>query len=80
VPDLDRRLAALPETPGPAPRVWAACAAHLASRHELNRRFAGEIAAATGLPLAELPLLPGGVRGPDDLAVLARSLFSGEGS
>jgi hypothetical protein len=80
LPDLDRRLAALAETPGPAPRVWASCAAHLASRHELNRRFAGEIAAATGLPLAELPLLPGGVRGPDDLAVLARSLCAGEGA
>jgi hypothetical protein len=80
VSDLDRRLAALPETPGPPPRVWAACASHLASRHELNRRFSDEIGATTGLPRVELPLLPGGVRGPDDLAVLARSLFAGEDS
>jgi hypothetical protein len=78
VPDLDRRLAALPETPGPPPHVWAACASHLASRHELNQSFAGEIGAATGLPLVELPLLPGGVRGPEDLALLAGPLFAGE--
>jgi anion-transporting ArsA/GET3 family ATPase len=78
LPDLDRRLAGLAETPGPGPRTWAACAAHLASRHELNRRFASEIEADTGLPAVELPLLASGVRGPDDLAALAAPLLAGE--
>ena len=77
LPDLDRRLAALPATPGPAPRIWAACAAHLASRHALNRRFSDEIAAKTALPVVELPLLPRGVRGPEDLRALAAVLLAG---
>jgi anion-transporting ArsA/GET3 family ATPase len=80
LPDLDRRLAALPATPGPAPRTWAACAAHLASRHALNRRFSDEIGAATALPVVELPLLERGVRGPDDLSRLAAALLAGEAS
>lgn len=79
LPDLDRRLAALPETPGPAPRTWATCAAHLASRHALNRQFSDEIAAETALPVVELPLLASGVRGPDDLGSLAAALLAGEG-
>jgi len=78
LPDLDERLRALPRAPGPAPRTWAACAAHLASRHELNRRFADEIGTDTGLPTVELPLLAGGVRGPDDLARLASVLLPGD--
>ncbi len=78
LPDLDRRLAALPETPGPSPVTWSACAAHLAARHELNRHFSDEIGVHTALPVVELPLLAKGVRGPEDLAVLARSLFAGE--
>jgi anion-transporting ArsA/GET3 family ATPase len=80
LPDLDRRLAALPATPGPSPQMWAACAAHLASRHELNERFANEIGEETGLRTVKLPLLASGVRGPDDLAVLAESLLAGEGA
>ena len=80
VPDLDRRLAALPETPGPKPAVWATCAAHLASRHALNEHFVGEIAEGTGLPVVTLPLLARGVRGPDDLAALARPLLAAEAS
>ena len=79
LPDLDQRLAALPETPGPTPRTWAACAAHLASRHALNRRFSDEIAVETALPVVELPLLASGVRGPDDLGSLAAALLAGEG-
>jgi anion-transporting ArsA/GET3 family ATPase len=78
LPDLDRRLAALPATPGPEPRVWAACAAHLAARHALNQHFLGEIAAGTGLPVVPLPLLPSGVRGPEDLAQLERPLLAAE--
>jgi len=80
LPDLDRRLAALPATPGPTPRSWAACAAHLASRHALNRRFADEIGAETRLPVVELPLLAHGVRGPEDLGTLAATLLAGETS
>ena len=78
LPDLDERLAALPGTPGPAPRFWAACASHLASRHALNRRYADEIGADTALPVVELPLLASGVRGPEDLATLAGALLAGE--
>jgi anion-transporting ArsA/GET3 family ATPase len=78
LPDLDRRLAALATTPGPAPQVWAACAAHLASRHALNRRFSEEIGRETGLPVVELPLLASGVRGPEDLAALGEALFAGD--
>jgi anion-transporting ArsA/GET3 family ATPase len=76
--DLDRRLAALPATPGPKPAVWAACAAHLAARHALNEHFLGEIAEGTGLPVVALPLLASGVRGPDDLAQLARPLLGAD--
>jgi anion-transporting ArsA/GET3 family ATPase len=78
LPDLDRRLAALPATPGPKPAVWAACAAHLAARHALNQHFLGEIASGTGLPVVPLPLLPRGVRGPEDLARLERPLLAAE--
>jgi anion-transporting ArsA/GET3 family ATPase len=78
LPDLDRRLAALAETPGPPPATWAACASHLASRHALNQHFRREIDERTGLRVVELPLLAAGVRGPDDLATLAAALFAGE--
>jgi len=78
LPDLDRRLAALRATPGPPPETWAACAAHLASRHALNQHFRREIDEGTGLRVVELPLLAAGVRGPDDLATLAGALFAGE--
>jgi len=78
LPDLDRRLAALRETPGPPPSTWAACAAHLASRHALNRHFTDEIGEDTGLHVVELPLLAGGVRGPADLATLATALLAEE--
>ena len=78
LPDLDRRLAALRATPGPPPSTWAACAAHLASRHALNQHFCREIDERTGLRVVELPLLAAGVRGPDDLAALAGALFAGE--
>jgi hypothetical protein len=75
LPDLDQRLAALARTPGPEPAVWAACARHLAARAALNRHYVGEIAAGTGLPVVELPLLAAGVGGPADLATLAAKLL-----
>jgi anion-transporting ArsA/GET3 family ATPase len=78
LPDLDQRIAALPATPGPTSRTWATCAAHLASRHALNRRFSDEIGAQTALPVVELTLLERGVRGPEDLASLAAALLAGE--
>jgi anion-transporting ArsA/GET3 family ATPase len=78
VADLDARLRrlTLPELPGlPRPHVLASCAAHLRSRFELHREYADKIAAWTQLPIVRLPLLPGGVRGADDLALLAEALL-----
>ncbi len=75
LPDLGQRLAALASTPGPEPALWAACARHLAARAALNRHFVGEIAAGTGLPVVELPLLAAGVGGPAELATLAAKLL-----
>jgi anion-transporting ArsA/GET3 family ATPase len=77
--DLDARLARLPgPLPGlPPPAVLAACAAHLRSRHELNREYLEKIASWTRLPLVELPLMPGGVHGPADLEPLAAALLAG---
>jgi hypothetical protein len=76
--DLDERLAALPPgraLPGlPPPAELAACATHLRSRFELNRQYVGEIGLETALPVVALPYLPRGIRGPEDLAVLAESL------
>jgi hypothetical protein len=75
--DLDERLARLPgPLPGlPPAAVLAACAAHLRSRHELNREYLEKIAGWTRLPLAVLPLVPGGVHGPGDLEALAAALL-----
>ena len=79
VPDLDRRLAALPGEralpDGLTAGALARCAAHLASRHELAREYVGRIAEWTQLPLAVLPWLPEGVRGESDLAALAAPLL-----
>src|SRR5690606_25984367 len=78
--DLDRRLAALPPDlaiPGaPPPAVLAACAAHLRSRHALNRRWTWEIAARTALPVVPLPHLARGVDGPAALEALAGPLLA----
>jgi len=74
-PDLDEQLARIPEEPPlaglPPAAMIASCAAHLRSRYELNQRYVEEIARASGLPALILPFLPGGIRGPDDLGVLA---------
>jgi anion-transporting ArsA/GET3 family ATPase len=81
--DLDERLARLPAATTlaglPAPML-AACTAHLRSRHELNREYVGEIARATGLLMVELPWLAEGVRGRDDLRVLAGHLLGEPGA
>ncbi len=77
--DLDERLARLPaelHVPGlPGPRTLARCAAHLRSRHRLNAHYVGAIEAWTGLPICTLPLLPQGVRGPEDLDRLGTALL-----
>ncbi len=76
--DLPERLGRLPDATGfealTAPAVLARCAAHLHERHRLNRHYLGEIARLTGLPLVSLPYLAEGIRGPEDVATLARSL------
>jgi anion-transporting ArsA/GET3 family ATPase len=80
LPDLDRRLAALPADlalpGGLGGRAIARCAAHLASRYELAREYVGRIAEWTKLPLAVLPWLPEGVRGEDDLTALGAPLLA----
>ena len=77
--DLDVHLARLPHDALleglPAPRTLAACAAHLRSRHELNRHWAAEIGRMTGLPTLELPYLSRGIRGPGDLELLVAGLL-----
>ncbi len=82
VPDLDRRLAALPAELAlpdlPSPRVLARCAAHLRERHELALEYLGRIREWTGLPLVTLPLRPEGVRGEADLLALAAPLLGPE--
>lgn len=81
VPDLDRRLAALDrnalQPDEPRPGLLAACAAHLRSRFEMNRRHLQGICRDTGLPLVVLPALPEGVRGLEDLERLSPALLAG---
>ncbi len=78
--DLDARLARLPVDlvlPGAPPSsALAACAAHLRGRHALNARWMRVLADTTGLGLVVLPRLAHGVRGPDDLALLAEALVA----
>ena len=84
VDDLDVRLrrARIPDGAAglPSAGVLADCAAYLRSRWELNRAYVERIGEWTGLPTVCLPLLPGGVHGPDELAVLAARLAGGESS
>ncbi len=78
LPDLDLQLARIPEDrelPGlPPVPVIASCASHLRSRFELNQRYVEEITRASGLPTQTLPYLRTGIRGPDDLEMLAEVL------
>jgi anion-transporting ArsA/GET3 family ATPase len=78
VPDLARRLAALPRdaafAEGVSAGALARCATHLAARRALAEEYVARIAEWTKLPLAVLPWLPGGVRGEDDLVRLAEAL------
>jgi anion-transporting ArsA/GET3 family ATPase len=57
-------------------RELAFCASYLASRYRLNQVYSKEVAASTGLPTVALPYLPMGVRGPDDLKILASGLLA----
>jgi len=80
LPDLDEALARLDGDLAlgalPPPRVLARCAHYLRSRHELNRRFTAEIQETTGLPIVELPRLPEGIQGPDQISSLMSALLA----
>lgn len=80
VPDLDRRLAALPAAlalpEALSPTALAFCASHLRARYALACEYLARIAEWTKLPLVTLPLLQNGVRGESDLAVLAGPLLA----
>ena len=80
VGDLPARLAELPEDVAqgalPGPAVLSACVRALAARYELGRHYTAEIAEGTGLPIVPLPYLAEGVRGPDDVAALAKAVLA----
>jgi len=80
ISDLDEALARLDGDLEfgalPPARVLARCARYLRSRYELNRRFTAEIQQTTGLPIVELPRLPEGIQGPDQISSLARALLA----
>jgi anion-transporting ArsA/GET3 family ATPase len=80
IPDLDEALARLDGDLDlgalPSPRVLTRCARYLRSRHELNRHFTAVIQHTTGLPIVELPRLPDGIQGPDQIASLASALLA----
>jgi len=78
--NLDERVATLPDdTPLgalPRPRVLAACGAILRERAELNHHYVEVLAKGTGLPVAQLPYLHDGLRGPADATRLASALLA----
>jgi len=78
LPDLDERLAALPDaTPLgelPRPATLAACARHLRARFDLNRGYVTEIGRLTGLPVVPLPYLAQSIEGPAEIEKLADAL------
>ena len=82
IPDLDEALARLDGNLElgalPPPRVLARCAHFLRSRHELNRLFKAEIQQTTGLPIVELPRLPEGIQGPDQISSLMSALLANQ--
>jgi len=77
--ELPERLAAI-ATAEPAPSIrpatLRACLAHRQARHALHRQHIADLGRRTELPLVVLPIRPGGVRGPDDLAALAAPLLA----
>jgi len=78
--DLPARLAAIPpHTPTgglPPVSVLADCASMRESRYLLNRDYVGQIARDCALPVVQLPIIAGGISGPDDLLRLGRDLLS----
>jgi len=64
----------------PAPAALASCVRHLSARARLNQHHTEQIRERTGLPTVVLPYLARGVRGPEDLALLAEALLGAEGS
>ena len=78
LPDLDERLAALPDAAPlgelPRPATLAACARHLRARFDLNRGYVTEIGRLTGLPVVLLPYLAQGIEGPAEIEKLADAL------
>jgi anion-transporting ArsA/GET3 family ATPase len=80
VGDLAARLEALPAAEAPAalppPSALAACVRALTLRHALGRRYRAEIAEQTGLPIVPLPYLTQGIRGPEDVELLADALLA----
>ncbi len=76
--DLDRHLDAIPADTAleglPNAPVLAACARHLRSRYELNRRYVAEIAEVTHYPTVVVPYLPGGIQSPAALDRVADAL------
>lgn len=76
--DLDRLLARIPPDADlgslPPAAALAACAAHLRSRYELNRRYLTEIARSSSLPVVSLPYVAGGPEGAEALYHFAAAL------
>jgi len=77
--DLDEHLAQLPPDLDlgalPAPAKLTHCARYLRARHQLNRGYLAEIARTTGLPIVCLPYLRSGLRGSEDIEILAEELL-----
>ncbi len=59
----------------PPPGAIARAVDHLAARQRLNARYVDEIARRTGLPTLSLPVVAGGVTGPEALRRLAGPLL-----
>lgn len=81
VPDLDERLATVPEktlAPGRV-ELLRSCSHHLIGRYHMNRRYADQLASSTGLPSVWLPLVAAGIRKGSDLEPVAQALLAPDG-